>query len=134
MREVKVLPLDFPYKYYEHEYLESGIAECLEYKTKIDPVFNRDGWYYDRVKKVSWLEMGGEAWQDERTGDFLYRLELLGHSPLSKVELKAIKTLRNRNICPKSLRKLKYTDYCWKQNRQAYRGSRLWRIRMLKEV
>ena len=31
-------------------------------KGKIDPIFNRNGYYYDRIKKFSWFEFAGEAY------------------------------------------------------------------------
>jgi hypothetical protein len=31
-------------------------------KGKIDPIFNRNGYYYDRIKKFSWFEFNGEAY------------------------------------------------------------------------
>ena len=55
---IKVLPLDSPFTC-DKEYWE----ECVEEKNRIKPVFNRNGYYYNRYTKTSWLEINGEAWK-----------------------------------------------------------------------
>lgn len=57
MCKIKVLPLTFPFS------CEKGYWDnCVEEKNRITPVFNRNGYYLDRMTKKTWLEINGEAW------------------------------------------------------------------------
>lgn len=87
----------------EEDLVECGLKE-------IKPILNRTGFYYDRYKKIAWVEAFGRAWLCDRVDDFIYRLNLLNHKEFDDVELKAIKTLMNRGICPKELKQKYYLD------------------------
>lgn len=95
----------------------------------IIPVFNREGWYYDRKAKFSWYEFV------DKKGDiiayttvsalyktFEFKLKLLNHIPLSIKERKAINTLRK--YAGKELRELAYTDDSWNATRNTGRSAR----------
>lgn len=69
---------------------------------QIEPVFNRNGWYYDRTTKESWYEFGGKAWASE-SGQFLYELALLNTPWLKDEEIESIKTLKLYGNCPRVL-------------------------------
>lgn len=75
---IKVLPLLF-YKYrkgdgfFAKQMNEKYDYELRHYYTPFNPVFNRDGIYYNRRANVCWFETNGKAylWNKE---DFLYAL------------------------------------------------------------
>lgn len=69
------------------------------------PVFNRDGWYYDRKTNNCWAEWNGTAWKMDKQ-QFLYELQQLNTPTLHPDEVKAIQTLILFGNCPKSLRQL----------------------------
>lgn len=108
-RRYKVLPLDQIYEQ-EKELFPDEWESCFYRKVEIPPVFRRAGWYYDRLERVSWIELEGRAWRDDRIDDFLYRLSLNDHQPLASVEREAIETLMKRNMCPKELRRRLWID------------------------
>lgn len=79
--------------------------------TKIDPIFNRDGWYYDRYKKISWIEDNGIAYTSSTLGrQFLHELETLNTKVLSDTEMKAIETLIIYGSSNKEIEKLLYKN------------------------
>ena len=41
---------------------------------KIDPIFNRPGWYLDRQTRISWIEIDGKAYKHLSKEAFLYDL------------------------------------------------------------
>lgn len=70
-RRYKVLPLSFPFDrafgYWE---------DCVEDKNLIQPVFNRNGFYCDRVTGRTWLEIDGKAWLYLTREGFQYELDV----------------------------------------------------------
>lgn len=109
--------------------------------TQIDPVFNRDGWYYDRLAKQSWYEIAGTAWKvlPEFTHtslyetSFLYELETLNIRMLSQAELDAIHTLKAYRNCPESLKEMLYLHNWAKANRDIERESAMSEMLYLRE-
>lgn len=115
--KVKVLPLpSWVYNgYYEPELFDN-------YKDG-DVIFNRDGWYYDRISKVSWIEFtrNGKIYAKVKSPDqFLFTLKIENHIPLSKKEVDAILTIWYLQES-KKLRELYETDCYWKQRRTMVR-------------
>lgn len=86
------------------------IDEMNDYYEVVESVFNRNGWYYDRLLKRSWTEFNGLAWLDKNIDGFLFEFSIANHKALSSIERNAIQTLINRNNCPKSLRLQLETD------------------------
>lgn len=100
---------------------------------EIPPVFNRNGRYYDRKRKLVWEEYNGRAFLEDRVDDFEFELSMLCHRPLSPESIKSIKLLISENIAPKSLKKLYWTDRDWKQLRNTVYESRLMVHKSLKD-
>jgi hypothetical protein len=55
---------------------EGAFAEMEYYDiTLIHPMFNRDGYYYDRHKKFCWFEVNGKAYHNKDLADsFCYQM------------------------------------------------------------
>lgn len=74
---------------------------------KSDPIFGRDGWYYDRYFDVSWYEFANHAWwpppKSKTVEQFKYELNQLNTPWLTDEVIKAIKTLQVHRICPREL-------------------------------
>jgi len=104
--------------------------------TKIVPLFNRDGWYYDRWLKLTWYEKDGYAWKhkdlNSDTELFLYTLDQLNTKCLNCEEINAIKTLMIYGICPKELKDLLFRHSYNMQIIQSQRDVRLHRLRFNK--
>jgi hypothetical protein len=71
-----------------------GFDDCIETYDEIEPEFNRNGQYYDTLRKFWWFESDGRAWtrfytesyQQPVADQFLWVLEHLNVVPLSKRE------------------------------------------------
>lgn len=91
-------------------------SDCPWYSYRpMDPIFNRDGWYYDREIDIRWYEVEYNnkfyAFAEKDSEMFLHCLDTASHVPLSTVEINAIKTLMlysNRN--KRAFRDLLYID------------------------
>ena len=59
---------------------------------QIEPVFYREGWYYDRQDKKCWYEWRNTAWETEYRY-FQHELHSLNERILQPVEVQAIHTL-----------------------------------------
>lgn len=84
------------------------IKELQDYYTEIAPVFNRTGWYYDRVTKKDWIENFGRAWEypgKMKAGRFAWTLAQLTYQerPYSNRELDALYIMSNRGLIRKDL-------------------------------
>lgn len=89
---ISVLPLNYWMRYYVDT--TSGRAEnrCKA----ITPIFNRDGWYYNRLTKLEWYEYKGFAFipENSKSGEmFKYRMKLLNARVLTTREVAAYKEL-----------------------------------------
>lgn len=73
-----------------------------------EPIFNRDGYYYDTHTKKCWFEVDGDAFEfpaHEGFG-FRYRLEQLNHRPLRQNERDALIILSHSGLISKEQKKL----------------------------
>lgn len=74
---------------------------------QVEPIFERDGWYYDRISRRCWYECAGSAWESDGAAEqFLFVLHQLNTPSLPKAVLFAIATLRAYRTCPGDLRSL----------------------------
>ncbi len=100
-------------------------------------VFNKEGWYFDRLTQESWYEIetstGIRAFKSDKPY-FEYCLKIANHIPLSDREVRAIKILLLYNRKVKGLWELYDTDRQWKELRETYRGSRKYTLRALKDI
>lgn len=128
MSRYKVLPVPsfFRTMYYFHDETEN-IFDVIKYELGnrcqfLVPVFNRDGWYYDRIRNFSWYEYANIACTKEgEEKQFLYELEQLNTKVLEPAEIKAINTLRVYGSCPKELVELLYKDEQNRHLREIYK-------------
>ncbi len=129
MSIIKVLPLDKILRISRVK--DKCIRDMDTYNVKIDPVYNRDGKYYNRFKKIAWLEVDGRAWIISST-HFLYELRLFDHRPLTDTVTNSIKTIFKAGLNNKQLRSLLYMDNDWKDIRASGRSARLHLLRFRK--
>lgn len=127
--KIKVLELDWTMKE------EFAFEDMLPYLVKIEPIVNRHGHYYDRLKKKVWWETPFGAFEPiekemaQHIDYFNYEIEQLSHKPLHPKAAEAIVTLQNFNVCPENLRRLQHIDACWHSTRSVGRNSRKWMLR-----
>lgn len=100
---------------------------------EIPPVFNRNGRYYDRKRKLVWEEYNGRAFLERRIDDFVYKLSLLSHRPLLPESVKCIKFLISEKLAPQKIKELYWLDCNWKSLRNSSYEIRLMVNRNLKD-
>ena len=127
-RRFKVLPLTFPF-----DAPKEWWKDCVETKDKIEPRFNRDGLYFDRQTRESWLEIDGEAWLYGAPEYFLHELAMSdGNNRMEECVFQALKTLRNHRVfswrSEPRLEKLLQQETDKRQLRAVVMDARLWRF------
>ena len=128
---IKVLPLCPMFGNYEwlNETKEDVIAELeSEGFKRISPVFNRDGFYYNRIARRCWHEWQGTAWLGEESM-FLYELKLHNVRMLTHAERQAITTLMKYRSCPPELYDTLYYHNIKIMQRNIFRQAFRWRLR-----
>ena len=106
--------------------------------TKIEPVFNRDGWYFDRQTKKCWYEWKGTAWTTGKDLEqFQYELRQLGLPTFTSAEIKAIQVLLHYNNCNAKVRR-ELNAILWDHSHQVmlrniYRNTKLWVMKNVKK-
>ena len=100
-------------------------------------VFNRDGWYYDRINKVSWFEKDGLAYRNKFPQSFLSKCEMDDdYVPLRECERAAITLLlANKTIKYSSPLGAKwFLDGNYRQTRDLRRSMRLTTIKVKRQM
>jgi hypothetical protein len=119
---------DSPYREEPKEYFGNRLVE-------FSPVFNRDGYYYDRKTKVAWYEVEGRAFIGS-SDYFLYELQCLEamERPFLQEEVDAVKILARNKRLPKALAR-RYQSWCEANEcRNIGRNSRLCTMKSLKGI
>lgn len=131
----KKLALDFPFLDHK-DYWEDCIKNC----TKIPPVFHSNGFYMDRLSKLTWLEINGEAWLYSDVKWFNFQLEMQereGHKVLSDEVFERLDYLVKRRYISykrdKELYNLWYHERCYKDTNKVRRDSSLYCYKSRKE-
>lgn len=87
---ISVLPLKSWMTYYVDD--EDGIRENT--LPPITPIVNRDGWYYDRKRKLEWYEYKGKAFIPRgNPSQFIYCLKLANAKVLTRREIEAYREM-----------------------------------------
>lgn len=90
---------------------------------KIEPVFHRTGWYYNRQTKTSWVEHNGEAYRELDATMFLHTLKVAHHIPLSLEGRELIRQVaKHTKVGRQALQSLLYWDDHWHHLRAIRRG------------
>lgn len=105
---VKILDLPDCYKA-KRKYWQS----CIENKEEIIPVFNRNGYYWDRFSKIGWIEIDGQAWINEEKPRidhtyFLFEFELIDTPYLREKEESALRAIEDSCIITKKQKRILY--------------------------
>jgi hypothetical protein len=126
----KVLNLPFPFSCHESdEEWEMMVEDLVEIYKKIEPVFNRTGWYFDRQTGKSWIETNKGCWELPSPRDFEYDLERYSHKRIPRAVREAIKVLMNYKMCPNELKQWLWRDAEIQMLHDTYWGAMLWRLR-----
>lgn len=111
MSRYKVLKLPSYLTRSKEQFKTERTLDWLKDLGKAETIFNRDGYYYDRITKKCWVESSvyGSWYHDP--GMFLHTLENLSHKLLTYRELFAIKEMVRLNIFPKLNKQLNHKLY-----------------------
>jgi len=72
---------------------------------EIQPIINRDGWYYDRRRHLEWFEYRGQAFSISKDGaQFRYELQLANAHRLTQREREAYREVLRLGTAPKAVR------------------------------
>jgi hypothetical protein len=118
--QFKVLSLPF---FLKSPFVHDEINECFRNETEIFPVFNRSGYYYDRLKKITWIEHNGWAKTYRNGKDFLYDLNI-GEPQLENSVFEAMKRLIKLGYKNKELFQDYYNERARRQIRKTGRNAR----------
>src|SRR4051812_7547141 len=103
---IKILPLSFPFTCDKAFW-----GNCVKEYNRIAPVFNRDGYYFDRSKNLCWIEVGGEAWKysDRKNFEFLLN-HSVGNNRIHPELYEAIGVVLSYGVNPRDLLKIYLTE------------------------
>lgn len=128
-RRYKMLPLDFPFN--EHP---KFWWTCLINNEKIEPVFNRNGYFLDRKTGRTWLEIDGQAWIYRDRIDFEYRLRTSrGNNRITEDIFVALALLIKVRLASPKQKQLYKTEEDIRLLRLTYLSARLAAYKFLKE-
>lgn len=100
---------------------------------KIEPVFNRNGLYFDRLKNICWVECDHGCWVIGNSRDFNNELnyqtvdQLILHSDV----IDAFKKLESHNTLSKEQGKLWWKHRHAVSLRNTFRSSKKWRLNII---
>ena len=97
--------------------------ECFRNEKEIPPVFNRSGYYYDRLKKITWIENNGWAKTYRNGEDFLYELNI-GEPQLEDSVFESMRKLIKLGYKNKELFQDYYNERARRQIRKTGRNAR----------
>lgn len=97
---IKKLSLSSPFCYSKKAW-----KDCVQEENKVIPLFNKNGYYWDRISGTCWLEINGEAYKYSTPELFKYELSLLDKG-LEDKTMKAIKILMDEKLASRELREL----------------------------
>jgi len=108
-RRFKVLPspLGVAIKHPDNEFMQKIWRSCVEEEKRIEPRFNRNGFYLDRQTKETWVELNGQAFLYLGYEGFKSDLEYSeGNNRLHDDAFQAIKILIDYKLADQRQRKL----------------------------
>ena len=105
--------------------------EDLDKLEPIVPVFNRNGYYYNRKLDVCWFEVDGKAYIVEKDM-FLYDLEGLNISNLNHKQVAALQAICDQDLATKEQRHMLHRYVAMMMSRNTYRNSRMYLHRIIK--
>jgi hypothetical protein len=100
---------------------------------KIQPIFNRDGYYWQRQQAFAWFEYNNQAWRMDSDEQFRYEIELhLAYPTMPTREAKAL--LKTKHFLTKQQRQKLAHVMTRELVRQTEQSAHLARLRALKET
>jgi hypothetical protein len=109
MHRVCILSCGKPYGYMQN--LGIYLADILNCTTEIEPVFNRDGYYYDKTSDKCWFECAGKGFLGDKIM-FKFRLELEHSNDLRPEQIMGLKTITKTNLATLTQRHKCYYYQC----------------------
>lgn len=106
---------------------------CGEDLKSIEPVFNRDGYYYDTKTKKCWFEVDGDAFEYDKSS-FIFELKVQNHRYLTSNERNAINTLIKSKLASNKLKDILYMDDLLQEIRENKYGVLKLRHRFLTKI
>ena len=101
-RRYKVMPMPYHFLYPRRTW-----HDLISEENRIEPVFNRNGFYLDRQTQQTWVEVNGEAWLYLSFDTFMF--DLLhndGNNRMDPHIFEAIKTLIDARLANKRRKEL----------------------------
>lgn len=128
MSRYKVLQMPTEFSHIEEEFEWLGMNKEMERYNKVEPAFNRNGYYYDRETKLCWVETPHGCWEYD-FDMFEYKLGLLNHKRMSQRERNAVQTLINLKVCPRELKEKLRWDNEVIQLHDVYWNAMSWKLK-----
>lgn len=129
-RRYKVLSLPSWAKPRKDPMFERSFLASISRYNPIDPVFNRNGYYYDRMAKRAWIERDGKAWVASASS-FEWDLKYNDGEPrLESRVYDAIKVLMEEGLADKQLRVL----YCQESHARSRWHRRLEVLKLMRRM
>lgn len=117
MTRVKVLQLEY---WMDSDRLCKDDLDRLE---PVVPVFNRDGYYYNRVLDVCWFEVDGKAYTTD-VEMFIYTVQLLDAARLNHKQVEALRMIVTQRLATNRQQCLLRDYEHSMDNRRVYRDTR----------
>lgn len=123
-RKVKRLSLPKMYASQNKLVMKGAFFKEFPYVEKINPVFGKDGYYYDRISKTYWAEHEGVGYLMKYPHWFVKDLQMANHKPLRDDEVSALAELNRLKLLTDELIALYELDLEWKAQRNYIREVR----------
>ena len=115
--KIKVLPLDF---WMDFELVSPDEDDWPPEAIECQAVFNRPGWYYDRLTKKSWFERPDGRSFSYKPERFLHQLGLLEAGELDCRTVDALRKICDVGLATKHQKKILSNWYIWRMGRNIY--------------
>lgn len=109
------------------------MSDALTRMKKIDPILNREGFYYDRISKKCWVECDSGCYELDNNDSFISDLDELNHVFLTLIEEEALRKLilTGKSIYKKFKPLIKRNEY-YKYLKQIGKNAQKVKLRIIK--
>lgn len=90
--------------------------ELVNQNEKIEPFFHRNGFYFDRINKYTWVEINGEAYKYSKPSHFEYELKMsIGNNRIHNNLFQSLKTLIGYRLATKKQKEIYSIEHDMRQ-------------------